>query len=781
MLNRRQFLVEVSAAGALAKAASGQTQQTQQMQPTQLKIRQVDIIHHTHTDVGYTALPSVVRELQKRYIDVAVDACQLDRTFRWTVEVLLELDDWWRAASLARRNQLLALVKAGQMDVMALPFNQTSFLNAIEWRQMMSWIPADLWRSLNIRAAMQNDVNGFPRAGAMALLDRNVNHLLMGLNNDSGGPPFQRPAAFWWKMPDGRRLFVWLGEHYGSAHRYLRTALEGVRFRDDEKSVRAAHADFVRRLQAIEAQGYTFDRLILTFTNPLADDNGSPFPTAASFIAAWNKLGLQPRLRLTTATDAVFQMEKLVGAQIPVREGEWTDWWANGDASGPREVAASRVAKRHMAAAFSPVFGPMPPRMQPGVEDILKDLCLFDEHTWGASASISAPYSFQTLAQYAEKSDLAYRPMGLAEALLRRRTRNTIDALPEGIYAVNPAPAEISGWATLPSRAQARSLVDTKTGDRVELRGSRFWVEKLAPNSIRAFRGDTAAFTTPASEAKPEVQLDASGWPQAASWPGMSKPLFDGSLGEFISVSVVPPATRSTISQLHGNPDRQKREAIRKTALRETAASYGSASSQETPYTLTYTQEIRHERLAQARRTVELWKREPRARVTIRFDRLSSVAPEVLFVAFGLPAGTPLPVFACGGVPFTPYRDQLGASCKDYFAIDGWAHYATGNGHWIWVTRDAPLVALGAPHVAELHETEPSNPNRILAMVFDNCWHTNFVADSHGTMEFQFELAWKQNIEKPADLAEALTAEPIVVNNPAVHETAPELNNLYRR
>ena len=31
---------------------------------------------------------------------------------------------------------------------MALPFNQTPFLNGLQWRQMMKWIPAGLWRSL---------------------------------------------------------------------------------------------------------------------------------------------------------------------------------------------------------------------------------------------------------------------------------------------------------------------------------------------------------------------------------------------------------------------------------------------------------------------------------------------------------------------------------------------------------------------------------------------------------------------------------------------------------
>ena len=93
---------------------------------------------------------------------------------------------------------------------MGLPLNQVPLLNALQWRQMMSWIPDDLWRRVKPCAAMQNDVNGFPRAGAIALLNHGIRHLLMGINATCGGPPFRRPSAFWWKMPDGRRLFVWL-------------------------------------------------------------------------------------------------------------------------------------------------------------------------------------------------------------------------------------------------------------------------------------------------------------------------------------------------------------------------------------------------------------------------------------------------------------------------------------------------------------------------------------------------------------------------------------------
>src|SRR5512140_2025142 len=115
MLDRRQFLFELPTAAALASQASGQAG---------TKIRRIDIVHHCHTDVGYTDLPSEARDLQRRYIDVAVDACLADKNFRWTIEVIMNLDDWWRASTPERRKVLLDLIHAGRIDVMALPLNQ---------------------------------------------------------------------------------------------------------------------------------------------------------------------------------------------------------------------------------------------------------------------------------------------------------------------------------------------------------------------------------------------------------------------------------------------------------------------------------------------------------------------------------------------------------------------------------------------------------------------------------------------------------------------------------
>ena len=119
-------------------------------------------------------------------------------------------------------------------------------------------------------------------------------------------------------------------------------------------------------------------------------------------------------------------------------------------------------------------------------------------------------------------------------------------------------------------------------------------------------------------------------------------------------------------------------------------------------------------------------------------------------------------------MPFVPFQDQLPGSCRDYFAIDGWADYATADGHWLWVSRDAPLVSFDGPQIWTRRQTPPERPERLLAMLFNNFWFTNFVADEHGVMEFQFDLVWREKLDATRDaakLADSLVAEPVVLIN----------------
>jgi hypothetical protein len=162
-------------------------------------------------------------------------------------------------------------------------------------------------------------------------------------------------------------------------------------------------------------------------------------------------------------------LESAAGTNAPEYAGEWTDWWANGTACAPREVAASRFAKRLLAAAGSPVWGPMDEALQRRFDDLRGDLCLFDEHTWGSGMSVAQPYSLDAQGQFNEKARFAWRPMALAEWLLGQRARTRLTPEGEGLWLANPAAAPFRGWATLLASAlrdDYESVVDTVTGEK---------------------------------------------------------------------------------------------------------------------------------------------------------------------------------------------------------------------------------------------------------------------------------------------------------------------------
>jgi len=784
-------------------------------------VRRVDIVHTTHTDIGFTDHPLVCREQQKRYLDIALDTVLGDPQFCWTAETTLAVTDWWCDAPPERRQDLLRAIETGRLEIAALALNQTPTLAARQWQTMLEWLPEDVWQKAQPRVGMQNDVNGFPRAGALALLDRAVPYLFMGINATNGGPPFQTPRAFWWKMPDGRRIFVWLGEHYAAGFYYFhpttwrrgpvpestdtryRPARPGDFFLPDETAVRAAHAHLLGRLAKLEAAGYDYPSLILSVTNEWRIDNDPPFPALARFVETWNRLQLQPELRLSPAAQALDRLRAQVGDRLPEYAGEWTDWWVNGCASGPREVAASRKAKRLLAAALSPVWGPADcPAIERSANAILRDLCVFDEHTWGSADSIALPHEIDTWAQYNEKSRTAFKPLAMSKLLLSQRARTALDPkAPPGLHVANTAPAPFTGWVTMPStclRGNWHSLVEKRTGrtipveyragyaqfgqavspeqfspqcdsetfpDHVAGQLVRFWVEGLPPQSVTHFipAEETVSPAKSAAHA-PQLKLDDQGWPVEAIWPGMAKPLFAGPMGDFACVQLQGFSARWKFGSVLMSGDQAQRAA----AIEQTAAQpAGPTTVEQTAHSIVFEQQTTHARLKWLIRRLELYRDQPRAQLTVRFYRISSELPEVFFIGCELPADR-LPIASCGGVPFTPFADQLPGTCRDYFAVDGWLDYAQDDGHRLWVTRDAPLVALGGPQTLRHLQTAPERPGRAYAMVFDNTWLTNFLADSHGQFEFRFDLlhlpaAEAKDSGSVAAAAESLCSEPVVL------------------
>ena len=282
-------------------------------------------------------------------------------------------------------------------------------------------------------------------------------------------------------------MFIWLNDPYPDGYSYfepnswrraarcrklpIRVIVRRVRRRSCPRTkprCARAHKNLLKRLAKIQAEGYLHETLLISMTNEWRIDGDPPFPALADFVAAWHRLGLTPTLRLTTVSTALKDMEHEIGQKIPEFEGEWTDWWANGVASGPREVIASRLAKRTVARRRIERLGTA--RRPTATRWSTKSTSSFACSTstpGGHINSIGVPWSLEVIGQYNEKARQAYRPLAQSQLLLSQRIRTKLASAEEGFYVINTSKQPWSGWTRMLTsclRDEYRSVIDPTHG-----------------------------------------------------------------------------------------------------------------------------------------------------------------------------------------------------------------------------------------------------------------------------------------------------------------------------
>ena len=209
------------------------------------QLETIYLVHHSHTDIGYTHDQPVVWELHTRFIDEALRLAEKhassasDGAFRWTVETTVVLQRWLETASARDVDRLIALERAGRVEVTGMFANLTPLLDTdqlIESFQILRRLRADY--GFNIRHAMNCDVNGENWPLVDVLLDLGIEGFTMAINAHFGGPVRPRPAVFNWQGPSGRSIPVNNGWPYDKGWR------EGIgRAADDLANVRLEFAN----------------------------------------------------------------------------------------------------------------------------------------------------------------------------------------------------------------------------------------------------------------------------------------------------------------------------------------------------------------------------------------------------------------------------------------------------------------------------------------------------------------------------------------------------------
>lgn len=388
------------------------------------EIETVYLIHHSHTDIGYTHDQPIIWDLHERFIDEAVKLAgkyaesNTAGAFRWTVENTQVLYEWLKHSSAEQVKRFVELERAGRIEVTGMFANITPLVDTdqlIESLQLVSRLREEY--GFTITHAMNCDVNGEPWPLVDSLLDMKIEGFSMAINTQFGGAPLNRPEIFWWQGPSGRKILAYAGWACDAGWRF------GIG--RDEKLFKEWWPRIQQRMDEID---YPMPVLMMQSFHPFGD-NGSAFGGFTSFIDEWNANNKSPHLVLATPEMWWNEVKRYAG-KLPTYSGDWTDFWNFGCISSARETAINRGNRSRLrtadlvSAALIGLETPLSTTHTARVvtryrDDAWKFLHLWDEHTWGADQSVQAPENESTASQWYHKAAYAYQARSLSLMLQR--------------------------------------------------------------------------------------------------------------------------------------------------------------------------------------------------------------------------------------------------------------------------------------------------------------------------------------------------------------------------
>lgn len=773
------------------------------------------VIHHTHTDVGYTHPQPVFWDLSRRFIDEAIDLCDdtadwpEDARMKWTCEVTAPVMDWLRHADDRQIDRFAAAAKRGQIAVGAMWCNMTPLYSLEQFAQ--SLLPVRELRErfeLPVSVAINHDVNGLPWSVIPLLLDAGVSGLLMGINIHFGGYPLERRLGFRWQGPDGRSLLSFNGEHYQSFDSRLHLAERNVTT-DRMAEGLAAY------LEKLKQTDYAYDFIYLTATHPAFCDNNPPNPSLPRLVRQWNDEGRTPRIRLVTPEAVIERLNRQPSEHVPIHRGDWTDFWNFGSGSAALEVAVNRRARSKLYA--SQTLAARFPYSEKAVTCMNRarwSLNLHDEHTWGAFCSVLSKCPTLYMEQWAFKAVLAYEASSLSAMLLR----DQLEALAEnpkqgdgadGYLLYNPAPTARrlcipvhqpladGAWRHLSSSVHKLDAELTLRREECEIYAidtvTLGPIDVPARSCIIVSRDALPPAKLPASITAEEGLLESShhrlrfdpatGRVLALDDTSLGRNIVDASADlEFFGF------VRETVTELNERARtlRDAREAFFTSdwkALHEMRSGWVSdwkarragpsgivsIQAERTPDGPRLVRRYQADGVDDLTQIITLCEHEPTVRLETVFKKEDVRDPEGVYLAFPLAMNGWRAHFDTAGLAAEFDAEQLPGCCRDWVTAD--SYIAMYDEQWCAMVAcpDAPLFQLGDFTFARRQAAVPDRGRSLLlAWPMNNYWHTNFRPSQPGYCRLRYELRCAARFDPYEAALFGRTAASVVEIHPVV-------------
>lgn len=729
----------------------------------------IDLIQHSHTDIGYTRSQTEILAEHLRYIDYALDYCDAtddypeNAKFRWTCEASWPVDEFLRCRPAEQVDRLVRRIRERRIEVTGMYFNFDEIPDEQILAASLAAAGRIKERGIPITLAMQNDVNGIGWCMNDYFNQLGIKYLNMGTHGHRALICFDKPTMFWWESPSGKRVLTFRAEHYMTGN----TVLE-IQNGDLNKF----QYNLLSYLKNLESLNYPYNEMAIQLSGYLTD-NSPPSTLPSEMIRKWDEVFEWPKISNSTAESFFSKMEKEHSNEFPVIRGAWPDWWTDGFGSAARETSVTRRAATSFLAntgalSMSAIAGIKLPEGTSRKIDLVNDALLFyTEHTTGYSESVREPFSQPTMEQRALKESYAWEAnrrvaslgedaMGLLQSMFKREKEplliafNTLNWKRSGLsiiyidHQIVPRGTAAGIYEMDGNRIPSQVLSHRADGS--------YWAVWL--NNVPAF-GFKKFLIRPLPE---ENTTNTTKAPDVLEnkWykivPDYSKGTIVSWFDKELSLELVDKESKYgmaefILEQLGNRSQMESRKLIdfKRSALDtlwfdsvtegpvfSSIKFFGESETTINPKG--YSIEIR------------LYNTEKRVEIICSVIKKSITDPESFYIAFPFKLNDGKHFTELQGGIIETGKDQIKGSSNDWYTVQNFTLVRNSSAQIVMGCGEMPLMQFGAINTGRYQAGAMPQSTYVFSWPMNNYWVTNFNADQRGGHTWSYYMTTSENV-----------------------------------
>jgi alpha-mannosidase len=724
------------------------------------------LVQHVHTDIGYTRPQTEILPEHLRFIDWALDFCDLtdnypnDAQFRWTCEVTWAVREYLKRRPKEQIERLKKRIAEGRIEIAGMFLNMSELSS--ETALAASLLPVAEIRKLGlpVQSALQNDVNGAGWCLVDYFSDAGIKYLSMGINKTRSILPFDRPTPFWWESPSGKRILAYRADHYHVGNMW------GLH----EANLETFGPRFLEHIELLESKKYPFKDIVVQYSG-YRTDNSPPSTLACDLVKTWNETYSWPKLRIATVHEFLQKIEKKHSAELPIYRAAWPDWWTDGFGSAARETAEARITQNALEASqgllsmASLLGSKISANTVNRISTVQDELLFYQEHTFGAAESINDPMAENSLVQWGEKSSYVWNAVK-NQGLLREEALGLLqEYIPKNdvptIAIFNTLSWQRSGLVTqfidhqiLPRNANFQ-IVDCETGVPIRCQPEKsrsegtywnMWVDNIPPMGWRTFKIiiKKGLSSKKISENQSNILENSFYKLEIDDKTGAIKSLFDKELNQ----ELVDDNCQWKLGQFIYETIPQGREFFVDKFIRSSLTNVKIAKTSDTELW----KAIHLSAQADGFETnggilveFRLYNTEKRLELLFTGRKSRVQKAEACYVSFPFQLPDSKIIYEAQGGLVTPGVNQLPGSSSDWHTVQNFAVVRNQNSQIIFGSPEIPLVQFGEINLGKWQYKSNVEQPHIYSWPMNNYWFTNFRAFQEGEFKWSYFLTSTKN------------------------------------